>query len=76
MTTIKPRRKYGKRPTCEAVMPCAYFKRAYTARDAMSFDAKWGGDVHPVGHMDGGYCLDAVEPPTGSHVDQDFVYGI
>lgn len=74
-TTIKPRSKYGERPTCEAVMPAAYYMRAYAARDAMHYAAKWSGDAHPVGHMDGGYCLDRVEPATGSHRSMDYVYG-
>lgn len=72
---IKPRRREGARPTCEAVMPAMYFKRAYTARDQMRHEAKWGGDVHPVGHQDGGYCLDRPEPATGSHRSMDFVHG-
>ena len=72
--TLKPRSREGKRPTCEAVMPAMYFHRAYAARDAMHYEVKWGNDAYPVGHMDGGYCLDRPEPATGSHVEGDFVY--
>ena len=75
MSAIKPRTKLGQRPTCEAVMPAAYFKRAYAARDAMHAAVKYCDDACPVGHMDGGYCLDRVEPATGSHISGDFVYG-
>lgn len=73
-TILKPRSRYGARPTCEAVMPAAYFHRAYNARDNMKYEVKWSGDVHPVGHMDGGYCLDRVEPATGSHVQRDYIH--
>lgn len=55
-------------------MPAMYFHRAYRVRDAMHYEAKWAGEVHPVGHMDGGYCLDRPEPVTGSHVSGDYVY--
>lgn len=73
-TNLKPRRLFGLRPTCEAVMPAMYFHRAYAARDAMSYDFKWGYDTHPVGHLDGGYCIDQPLPATGGHVAGDFVY--
>lgn len=73
-TKLRERHLFGGRPTCETVMPAMYFHRAYAARDCMHYDAKWGGDVHPVGHMDGGYCLDRPEPATGSHVCEDFIY--
>ena len=73
-SVLNPRSKEGMRPTCETVMPAPYFKRAYAARDAMHFEIKWGGDVHPVGHLEGCYCLDRPEPASGSHVAWDFVY--
>jgi hypothetical protein len=72
---LKPRTREGKRPACESVMPAAYFKRAYAARDCLDIRVRSAGDVYPVGHLDGGYCLDRVEPATGSHKARDFVYG-
>lgn len=71
---VKPRRANGARPTCETVMAAAYFKRAYAARDAMQLRMRHLGDVTPVGHLDGGYCLDRPEPATGSHRCWDFVF--
>ncbi len=73
-TQLKPRSKFGFRPTCETVMPFGYAHRAYASRDAMTYDFKWGNDVHPVGHLDGGYCLDRPEPATGGHRKGDFIY--
>lgn len=71
--TVKPRRLMGARPTCEAVVPAAYYRRAYTARDAMREPFSTGYPQGP-GHMDGCYCLDRPEPATGGHAAGDFVH--
>ena len=71
---MKPRRPRGERPICEAIVPAAYYKRAYVARDSMRYEFGAWSSSEDVGHMDGGYCLDRAEPPTGGHASRDYVH--